>query len=347
MALYGLRTRDAAGNVTLDTTVTPIRSLKMMTVTGNGSFEQTFSIPEIKAQSFVVVDALADSGEYTWTPPAFWSAGSLRLRQPGTSTWQVMVLSQGGEPFSAPGTYGFRARNGDTLTQIDSINRVLSVHSSGGFSFGFMGPGNQQAWAEVTFPTAIKTTERPLVFLNAVNYMMVGNFYIRGAPGNWTGFRVKAWNYAGHGSVANQPMQIKWFCASYQTFASGAGQYGARVRDESGAVTFVTTANLALLNGQPANNSFVVAGDPIANGQYYNASYQMPWTGSFDDYVLANALFSVTNVVQTTQPFRTNFGGFLPGNRNILQMYCENYDSINPLGVNGRTLFASRPMKSL
>ncbi|WP_238349243.1 hypothetical protein [Pseudomonas putida] len=346
MALYGLRTKDAAGNVTLDTTVTPIRSLKMMTVTGNGSFEQTFSIPEIKVQSFVVVDALSDSGQNTWTPPAFWSAGSLRLRQPGTSTWEVMILSQGGEPFAAPGTYGFRTRNGDTLTQIDSINRVLSVRANGSFSFGGTQAGLIQTMT-VSFPSAITTYERPLVFFNAVNYMMVGNFRIIGSPGNWTGFAVKSWSYAGHGDIAKSPQTIKWFCASYQTFASVAGQYGASVRDASGALTFVTSANLALLNGQPANNSFVVAGDPIANGQYYNASYQMPWTGSFDDYVLANALFSVTNVVQTEQPYRTNFGGFLPGNRNILQMYCENYDSINPLGVNGRTLFASRPMKTL
>lgn len=346
MALYGLRTKDAAGNVTLDTTVTPIRSLKMMTVTGNGAFNQTIAIPEIKAESFVVVDALYNGGENTSTPQAFWSAGSLQLRQPGTRAWEVMILSQGGEPFSAPGSYGIRARNGNALTQIDSINRVLSVHSSGSFSFGGTQAGLIQTMT-VSFPSPITTYERPLVFFNAVNYMMVGNFRIIGSPGNWTGFAVKSWSYAGHGDIAKSPQTIKWFCASYQTFASGAGQYGARVRDESGAVTFVTTANLALLNGQPASNSFVVAGNPIVNGQYYNASYQMPWTGSFDDYVLANALFSITDVVQTTQPFRVNYGGFLPGNRNILQMYCENYDSINPLGVNGRTLFASRPMKSL
>ncbi|MNJ53252.1 hypothetical protein D3C77_486330 [compost metagenome] len=73
----------------------------------------------------------------------------------------------------------------------------------------------------------------------------------------------------------------------------------------------------------------------------------MAWTGSYDDYVLANALFSCTNVIQTTQPIRANFGGFLPGNRSILQMYCNNGSGINPLTANGRTLFASRPMRPL
>ncbi|MNG11831.1 hypothetical protein D3C84_953990 [compost metagenome] len=73
----------------------------------------------------------------------------------------------------------------------------------------------------------------------------------------------------------------------------------------------------------------------------------MSWTGSYDDYVLANALFSCTNIIQTTQPIRANFGGFLPGNRSILQMYCDNGSGINPLTANGRTLFASRPMKPL
>lgn len=348
-ALYGLRTRDAAGVVTFDTTITPIRSLRMMTVAGNGAFEQTIAVPEIKAQSFVVVDALFDGGEYTWSPPAFWSTGQLRLRQPQTRSWQVMVLSQGGEAFSAPGSYGIRARNNDVLTQIDSMNRVLSVHSSGAFTFGFMGAGNQRQWGDVNFPTPLRTTERPLIFLNAVNYMMAGNFYIKGSPGNWTGFRLKAYNnQSAHGSVANQPMQIKWFCASYQVFGSVTGQYGASVRNEEGELTFVTTANLALLNSQPASNSFATSGNPITGaGGYYASSERMAWTGSYDDYVLANALFSCTNVVQTTQPFRVNFGGFLPGNRSILQMYCENWDGINAVGVNGRTLFASRPMKPL
>ena len=68
--LYGLRTRDASGVISMDTTITPIRSLKMMQVAGNGAFDQYISIPEIQAASFVVVDALFDAGENTYSPQA-------------------------------------------------------------------------------------------------------------------------------------------------------------------------------------------------------------------------------------------------------------------------------------
>lgn len=348
--LYGLRTRDAAGAITLDTTITSVRSLKMMQVTGNGEFDQYISIPEIQAQSFVVVDALYDGGENTSSPQAWYSAGQLQLRQPSTRTWQVMILSTGGEPFAAPGSYGIRAANNNIRTQIDSINQVLTVRYNGRFNIGFQGPGskNQIQWADVNFAAPITTYERPMVFLNADDYMMVGNFSVKGSPGNWTGFRLKAWNYQpGHGEAALYPMMINWFCASYRVPDAAPGQYGVSVRDAAGNRTFVTTANLALLNGQPASNSFVVAGDPLTGGAWYAPSNQMPWTGSYQDYVLANALFSVTNIGQTTQPFRANFGGFLPGNRSVLQMYCDNGSGINPLTANGRTLFASRPMKPL
>lgn len=348
--LYGLRTRDASGVITLDTTITSVRSLKMMQVTGNGEFDQYISIPEIQAQSFVVVDALYDGGENTTSPQAWYSTGQLQLRQPYTRTWQVMILSLGGEPFAAPGSYGIRASNNNIRTQIDSLNQVLTVRYNGRFNIGFQGPGskNQIQWADVDFAAPINTYERPLVFLNADNYMMVGNFSVKGSPGNWTGFRLKAWNnQVAHGETALYPMMINWYCASYLAPPTAPGAYGASVRDSAGNRTFVTTANLALLNGQPVASAFVQAGDPIVGGAYYCPSQQMPWTGNYQDYVLANALFSVTNIGQTTQPLRANFGGFLPGNRSLLQMYCDNGSGINPLTANGRTLFASRPMKPL
>ncbi|TXI05696.1 MAG: hypothetical protein E6Q70_10015 [Pseudomonas monteilii] len=348
--LYGLRTRDAAGAITLDTTITSVRSLKMMQVVGNGQFDQYVSIPEIKAESFVVVDSLQSGGDNVSSPQAWYSPGQLQLRQPYTSTWQVMILSLGGEPFNAPGSFGIRASNNSSRTQIDSVNQILSVLYNGRFNIGFQGPGsaNQIQWGDVDFPAPITTYERPLVFLNADNYMMVGNFSVKGSPGNWTGFRLKAWNnQVAHGETALYPMYINWYCASYRAGSSAPGAYGASVRDPAGNRTFVTTANLALLNGQPAANAFVQAGDPIVAGQTYSPSFQMPWTGSYQDYVLANALFSVTNIGATANPIRENFGGFLPGNRSVLQMYTYNGGAINPVTPNGRTLFASRPMKTL
>ncbi|MFV3314132.1 hypothetical protein [Pseudomonas sp. NY15374] len=350
---YGLRTKDASAAVSLDTTITPIRSLKMMQVTGDGSFDQYISIPEIQAQSFVVVDTLQDMGENTWSPQAWYSAGQLQLRQPQNLTWQVMILSQGGEPFSAAWSYGIRAFNDNVRTQIDSINRILSVRYSGAFQIGLYWRSGMQVqeirWGDVTFPQPITTYERPLIFLNAADYMMVGSFSIKGSPGNWTGFRLRQWaNPSTHGSAAYDYMQITWFCASYMTPNTPTGDYGASVRDAGSNRTFVTTANLSLLNSQPATTQFVNAGPPITGaGGYYAPSQQMPWTGSFGDYVLANALFSCVDIAATTQPIRANFGGFLPGNRSVLQMYCDNFSGINPITANGRTLFASRPMKPL
>lgn len=348
--LYGLRTRDASGVISMDTTITPIRSLKMMQVAGNGAFDQYISIPEIQAASFVVVDALFDAGENTYSPQAWYSTGQLQLRQPRTLSWQVMILSQGGEPFAAPGSYGIRASNSNVRTQIDAINKVLTVRYNGALNLGQQGPGSGSfiQWGEVTFPQPVTTYERPLVFFNAADYMMIGSFHVKGSPGNWTGFRIKSFPAReAHGDIALYPMAIKWFCASYMTPNTPADGYGASVKDAGGNRLFVTSANLSMLNSQPATNSFATAGTPITGAGYYASPAQMGWTGSYEDYVLGNALFSSTNVGQTTQPIRANFGGFLPGNRGVLQMYCENHDGINPVSVNGRTLFASRPMKPL
>ncbi len=80
--LYGLRTRDASGVTTLDTTITSVRSLKMMQVAGNGAFDQYISIPEIQAQSFVVVDALYDGGENTSSPKHGTRRGSCNCGNP-------------------------------------------------------------------------------------------------------------------------------------------------------------------------------------------------------------------------------------------------------------------------
>lgn len=350
---YGIRTRDASGVVTLDTTVTSIRSLKMMQVTGNGAFDQYISIPEIQEQSFVVVDTLRDQGENTWSPQAWYTKGQLQLRQPGVYSWQVMILSLGGEPFSSQGDYGFRSRNGDIRTQIDSVNKVLSVRYNGSFQIGlYWRPGEKVQeirWGDVNFPSPITTYERPLIFLNASDYMMVGNFFVKGSPGNWTGFMVRQYaNPQAHGNAANDYMQIKWYCASYLAPEGSPGEYGISIRDASGARTFITTASLALLNSQPETNKFISQGTPITGSAgYYAPSQQMPWTGSYGDFVLANALLSCVNIAATSQPIRANFGGFLPGNRSVLQMYCDNYNGVNPITANGRTLFASKPMKPI
>lgn len=144
-------------------------------------------------------------------------------------------------------------------------------------------------------------------------------------------------------------MQMRWFAATYQPVQDSPGAYGIRVADAAGARLFTSSANLVSLASQPFSNSFYNDNEPIEGGASYTASARMPWTGSFDDYVLANALFSSTNIEQTSNPIKANWGGFLPGNRSILKMYTANYTGspTNPIGANGRTLFAARPMRPL
>lgn len=348
MDLYGLRTRDASGAVTLDTSVTPIRSLKMMTVVGDGSFDQYIPIPEIQAQSFVVVDTLKDQGQgLTWSPPAWWSAGQLQLRQPRNETWQVMILSQGGEPLASPAAYGIRTRNNNARTQIDPTNKVLSIRYSGKYTLGFQVPPDIEGDTYYSWPAPITTYERPLVFLNAADYLMVGDFRVIGSPGNWTGF-VVAWSgHSSHGVPQPMAMRISWFCASYQAGSLPASEYGASVKDENSVRLFDSGMNIVSLNNQPTATSFVNTGNPIVEPGWYAPGFQMPWTGSYGDYFLANALLSASYIGATSQPYRKNFGGFLPGNRGVLQMYCVNADAVNPLTPNGRTTFAARPMKPI
>ncbi|MBF4211254.1 hypothetical protein EI533_26560 [Pseudomonas donghuensis] len=350
---YGMRTKDAAGRVTLDTSITSIRSLKMMTITGNGQYNQTLDVPEITAESFVVVDALMDLKENTWTPQAWWTPGQLQLRAAGVTQWQLMILSQGNEPFANNGDYGVRTFNNNVKTQIDSVNRVLGIRYSGEFEFGvYWRPGMQ---AQIIpsffykFPTPITTYERPMIFLNAANYMMVGGFYVEGSPGNWTGWGIVQYgNYhAHHGLAVSDYMQMKWYCATYQSDTSVTGVYGATVRAADGSRLFSSTANIATLNSQPTATPFYNDGQPIELPGNYISSFRMPWTGQQGDYVLANALFSCTNIVQGSQPIKTNFGGFLPNDRTVLKMHTSNAGGVDAVTPNGRTAFASRPQLPL
>lgn len=353
---YGHRTRDAAGVITLDTSIATIRSLRMMQVTGTGPYNQYFAIPEIKADSFVVVDALFKGAGWdgTWSPQAFWTDGQLHLRAAGTRTWQVMILSQG-EPFVTPTTYGLRASNNGNKVQIDPVNRMLNIRYSGNFEFGVIKvPGGVEQPSpnfSYQFPEPITTYERPLIFLNAADYMMVSAFYVDGVPGNWTGWGLAHVGsaYRFHGMTTSTYMKMRWFAATYQSPRESPGAYGNRVSDATGARIFTSSANLVSLASQPFSNSFYNDNEPIEGSASYTASSRMAWTGSFEDYVLANALFSSTNIEQTTSPIKSNWGGFLPGNRSILKMYTSNYSGTptNPIGANGRTLFAARPTRPL
>ena len=339
-AQYGLRTKDASGVVTLDTTTVSIRSIKTVTVKGNGAWDQYFSIPEITAGSFVVM-ATAATGRYASTPDAWWTPGQLHLRRAGTGTWQVLIMSYGGNP-PAGVQYGIRTRNNDLVMQIDNQNRVLTVSSSGSFFLGRRAPGDYVQSQNITFPTKITSQEKPLIFLNSADYMMVSGFYVIGSPGNWIGFHLDYWS--GHNNVA--AFTVKWMCGDFSRLISASG-YGARVKDEEGRVIFSTTENIILLNGPPTSSGFTVRGTPVEFVGWFYSSFQMNWTGSKDDYVLANSLMNDVGYPSGPTPYYESPAGFLSGRRDVLQAFSGADGQSQPSGVNGRTVFAGRPMRPL
>lgn len=345
--IYGLRTKDASSRITLDTGSTPIRSLKMLQVTCDGSFEQVFSVPEIKSDSFVVVDRLAPVTDLAtnWSPQAWYSPGQLTIRRGFNETWQVLVLSSGGVPFTSAGQYGIRSVNEASQSQIDSVNRVLNVVYQGSFTFPAWEDRDRPYLNGYDFPVPITTYERPLVFFNSPGHMLLQNFYVQGTPGNWTGWRVGKFEHPDLGPVWKEPMQVDWFVSSYSASPVPVGAYGATVSDSSSVKIFTSTNNIVRLNNQPSTNSFVVAGTPIVNIGYYATSCQMPWTNNVADYFLGNAVLMPTYVpgAGTAWPFRATIAGFLNGRRDMLQAYTENDSGINPVDPNGRTLFAARP----
>lgn len=336
MAVYGLRTKDAAGVVTLDTSITTVRSAYTTQVTGGGNaVNQYFQIPQIKADSFVVVTNRTSGRQI---PAAFWTTGQLRLVRPSTETLNVTVLSYDGLT-DQTSKYGVRARNGSSFTQIDNANKVLTLARSGSFRMGFIGPGSVITDVTASFGTPITTTEQPLIFLNSDDDMMVNKFVMRGSPGNWTGFTLSWWT----GVSGTQVFTVKWMAGSFRS--SGVfGEYGIRIRDAAAEPIFSTADNIILMNGFPSNDRFVRSGSDIPLGPEYYTSYRMPWTGSYDDYFLANSMigpyfdgFSVYN----------NPVGFLSGNRSILQAYSGTNNQTDGSANNGRTLFAGRPMRSI
>jgi len=337
-AQYGMRTKNASGVVTLDTTVTSIRSIKTVEITGNGAWDQYFNIPEIKQGSFVVVQSPSPNG-YSGVE-AWWSVGRLHLRRAGSGRYSIKIMSYGDDSGSEV-RYGVRARNDDSLVQIDNLNRVMSVIDHGAFAIGRRGPGDYIIKNGGTFKTPIRTIEQPYVFLTSDTMMMVCKYSLSGSPGNWTGFTVEGWF---GGSFQTAYYVVKWMVGGYQASAAD-GEFGIRIRDESSQRIFSSSDNLLLLNGTPSADRFKVSGSDVVVGPTLWSSYRMAWTGSYDDYFLASSLISPFT---DGYNFFDNPAGFFSGNRSILQAYSgSQISSTNAAGVNGRTLFAGRPMRPL
>jgi hypothetical protein len=271
------------------------------------------------------------------------------IRRGGTESWQVSILSnQTAETVTAQ--YGLRSKNDLVRTQIDSVNRALNVLYKGSFTFyGFQNP-TPPGWINgFDFPYPITTYERPFVFLNTPDGGFFQGFYVLGSPGNWTGWRVARFDYPSVTGIEwKEQVVVNWYVASYSPGLISQGAYGERVRDYSGVDIFSTTNDICLMNSQPFSNDFTVRGPSISGTGFYYASSQMTWTGNVADYVLANALLSYVLVeAGASSPYRFNAAGWYKGNRSLLQAWTDNSNGISPVYPNGRTLFASRPMKPI
>lgn len=339
MAIYGTRTRNASGVITLDTSVTALRSIYTLQVTGNGAWDQYFSIPQIKANSFVVVQSSTPNS--AGGIEAWWSTGTLHLRRAYSLKWIVKVLSFG-DAQDATADYGVRARNDSNLVQIDNSNKAIRVASSGSFAIGRRGPGDYITSGGGTFSPAITTTEEPMVFLRSDTGMMVCNYRVVGSPGAWTGFTVDGWF---GGAFNTLYYTVKWMVGTNVATSPPSGDYGIRIKNELSEATFNSNDNLILLSGgAPSSDRFKVAGSDIAIGSTLWSSFQMPWTSSFDDYFLASSLLPKFYDGYTIYE---NPAGFHVGNRSVLQAYSGANAGTNASGVNGRTVFAGRPMRAL
>jgi hypothetical protein len=73
----GLKVLDENSKVLVDTSTYTVKDIKRVRVTGTGNHRQTYSIPEIKADSIVVVTRV--SAAVGSLPAATWNDGVLTL----------------------------------------------------------------------------------------------------------------------------------------------------------------------------------------------------------------------------------------------------------------------------
>lgn len=96
MDYYGARTKNAAGVVTLESSIMTVRSIITRQVTVppiTSDFTSYLSMPEITAQSFVCVTLPDPTNENAVLPSVFWSTGQLRVRRGAGLVLNVFILT--------------------------------------------------------------------------------------------------------------------------------------------------------------------------------------------------------------------------------------------------------------
>jgi len=239
--------------------------------------------------------------------------------------------------------YGFRSRNGQNFFQIDSDNRVLNVAASGTYTIGKPPTAPVTiTQAIITYPSPITTAEAPHVFLNPYNQGMYHSLVQMGGPGNWTGFYFKLHLMTPFNS---SDCSGCWLVATFRS-TSPPSEYDLRLRNAAGEQIFVGADNLLVMTGLPVNEGWSWDNRGGSVSGIYWSGFQMPWTGSYDDYFLASTLLGGKNYNGNT--VRETPCGFHAGVRNTLNGYMGALQGTE-VGAdkNGRTTFAARPMRSL
>lgn len=239
--------------------------------------------------------------------------------------------------------YGFRARNGANFFQIDSENRVLSAAFGGSYQIGRVpGVGQVLTSATIIYATPITTQEPPFVFLNPADMGMYHTLLNIGGPGSWTGFKFQLQLMPPFNS---SNCSGKWMVATFRS-QSSANQYDIRLRDAAGVQIFSGADNLLVMTGFPTNEGWSLDSRGQEQSGVYWSGFQMPWTGSYEDYFLASTLLGGTSFNGNTS--RESPCGFHSGLRSTLNGYMGALGgSETGTAKNGRTTFAARPMRPL
>jgi hypothetical protein len=179
-------------------------------------------------------------------------------------------------------SFGFKAvnQNGETVIDADFLNYALAYSGS-------VTCGNQNT-VTVTYPTALTTTDVPLIALKrwvGIDFMFQDISSV-GTPGNWTGFRIRCFR-----ASASAPTSVT---LQYKVFATGLPRledWGLQVFDGAGKRVFDSSRKLLIFRGR-------VEGETSAwqhtSGQVYQGGRTDYFTHRYavigaDEYVLVSA----------------------------------------------------------
>lgn len=322
----GLRTWDAQGRLTLDTSTftyqivanvlvnfatTPLVNIP---ITGNasnhcavvlaltGTVDNSF-MPHIVVQT--------NNVQVTRYHPAAPSANDTR----NTVRILVMKFRPAAGAAGPSGSYGFLAVNDDGYVQIDAEKPRLSVLSSGTYQGTTM-------TVTVSFPQPITTQEPPCVFIRPSTATGTELYYamsILGSAGNWTGFRISTRN------VGYLPSG-KWFAAAFAPTASAT--YGLRIWDGAAARVYDSGAAPAVVTNVVQSWAYVGAvGGTLAGHYYWRAAYAV----DEDEYVMINPF--TLPALSATSPSASPTA--------ISLNYAQNYAEIYQQGPGG-TVFTNK-----